>query len=216
MTPRNWMFEEKILVWRAGRGCSESMCRIYELHKDDMLAVAHLLVGDAGVAEDIVHDVFVSFAQRVGQLSLRGSLKSYLTVSVRNAAWDRRKKRSRREKDLGGMEDTAASDDEGPAEAAARLELQEKLSTAILTLPEEQREAIVLHHKGGLKFRQIGDLQGVSINTAQGRYRQGIAKLRSILNGEGDGPRGSRVEGRDKKGTDNAEASESPEVINGH
>jgi len=178
------MFEEKILVWRAGRGCSESMCRIYELYKDEMLTTAHLLVGDIEVAEDIVHDVFVKFAERVGRLDLHGSLRSYLAVSVRNAVIDRRKKRSRSEKDLGGMEETAPSDEEGPAETAAKREMQAKLEAAIMTLPQEQREAIVLHHKGGLKFRQIGDIQGVSLNTAQGRYRQGIAKLRHILNGE--------------------------------
>jgi len=35
-----------------------------------------------------------------------------------------------------------------------------------------------------MSFRQIAKLLGVSINTAHGRYRYGITKLRSILNGE--------------------------------
>jgi RNA polymerase sigma factor (sigma-70 family) len=178
------MFEERILVWRAGRGCSESMCRIYELHKDQMLTTAYLLLGDIGAAEDVVHDVFVSFAQRVGKLKLRGSLRNYLGVSVRNEVWDRKRRQKKREKDLGGMEETAASDAEGPDEAASKHEAIVCLEAAMLRLPEEQREVIVLHHKGGLKFRQIGELQGVSISTAQGRYRQGMAKLRSILDGE--------------------------------
>jgi RNA polymerase sigma factor (sigma-70 family) len=181
---RKRMFEDRILVWRASRGCSESMCRIYELHKDEMLAVAQMLLGDVGTAEDVVHDVFVSFAGRVGQLKLRSSLRSYLAVSVRNEVWDRRKRRSSREKSLDSMETTVESDDERPDETASQREMQARLEVAILALPEEQREAVVLHHKGGLKFREIGDVQGVSVNTAQGRYRQGIAKLRNILDGE--------------------------------
>jgi RNA polymerase sigma-70 factor, ECF subfamily len=181
---RKRMFEEKILVWRASRGCSESMCRIYELHKDEMLAVANMLLGDIAAAEDVVHDVFVSFAKRVGELRLRGSLKSYLVVSVRNEVWDRKRRKSSREKSLEAVEGSVATDEEGPDVAAGRRETEARLEAAILTLPEEQREAIVLHHKGGLKFREIGEMQGVSLNTAQGRYRQGIAKLRSILDGE--------------------------------
>jgi len=35
-----------------------------------------------------------------------------------------------------------------------------------------------------MKFRQIAQLQGVSVNTIKGRYRYGLTKLRSILNGE--------------------------------
>jgi RNA polymerase sigma factor (sigma-70 family) len=174
------MFEDQILVWRASRGCSESMCRIYERHKDEMLSVAHMLLGDVATAEDVVHDVFVGFAQRVGKLKLRSSLKSYLVVSIRNEVYDRLR-RNRREKGLGDIDETMASNDEGPDEAADRREAQGMLEVAMLMLPEEQREAIVLHHKGGLKFREIGDIQGVSLNTAQGRYRQGIARLRSIL-----------------------------------
>jgi RNA polymerase sigma-70 factor, ECF subfamily len=177
------MFEDRILVWRAGRGCSESMCRIYERYKDEMLTVAHILLGDLAAAEDVVHDVFVSFAKSVGKLHLKGSLKGYLVVSVRNEVCDRRRRLSSRQKSLDSTANIAA-DDEGPDAAAARKETQARLEAAMLTLPEEQRDAIMLHHKGGFKFREIGDIQGVSLNTAQGRYRQGIAKLRDILDGE--------------------------------
>jgi len=156
------------------------MCRIYERYKDEMLSVAHMLLGDVAAAEDVVHDVFVSFAQRVGKLRLRGSLRNYLVVSIRNEVCDRRRK-SGRERGVGDVDEAMASDGEGPDEAAGRREVQARLEVAMLMLPHEQREAILLHHKGGLKFREIGDVQGVSLNTAQGRYRQGIEKLRSML-----------------------------------
>ncbi len=59
-----------------------------------------------------------------------------------------------------------------------------QLSNAMAQLPYEQREAITLHLYGGMKFREIGVLQEVSIKTAQSRYRCGLEKLRSILNSE--------------------------------
>jgi RNA polymerase sigma-70 factor, ECF subfamily len=51
-------------------------------------------------------------------------------------------------------------------------------------IPYEQREVVNLYMQGDLTFRQIARMQNASINTVQGRYRYGIAKLRSLLNGE--------------------------------
>ena len=51
-------------------------------------------------------------------------------------------------------------------------------------IPYEQREVIILHLRTGMKFQQIAKLQDISINTVKGRYRYGLDKLRTILNGE--------------------------------
>jgi RNA polymerase sigma-70 factor (ECF subfamily) len=56
--------------------------------------------------------------------------------------------------------------------------------TAIGELPYEQREVVLLHHHGGLKFAQIAKSQEVSINTVLGRYRYGMEKLKSRMNSE--------------------------------
>jgi DNA-directed RNA polymerase specialized sigma24 family protein len=42
----------------------------------------------------------------------------------------------------------------------------------------------VLHLKADMKFKQIARMQGISISTVQGRYRYGLSKLRTILDGE--------------------------------
>jgi RNA polymerase sigma-70 factor (ECF subfamily) len=59
-----------------------------------------------------------------------------------------------------------------------------RLDAAMVELPDEQREIIVLHVQGKLPFREIARLREISINTAMSRYRYGLDKLRSILNGE--------------------------------
>jgi DNA-directed RNA polymerase specialized sigma24 family protein len=41
-----------------------------------------------------------------------------------------------------------------------------------------------MHLRGEMKLSEIADLQGVSVNTAKSRYRYGLEKLRSILNGQ--------------------------------
>jgi DNA-directed RNA polymerase specialized sigma24 family protein len=58
------------------------------------------------------------------------------------------------------------------------------LSEALVQIPFEQREVVVLRLHGSIKFREIAKVQCVSVKTIQSRYRYGLDKLRSILNSE--------------------------------
>jgi RNA polymerase sigma-70 factor (ECF subfamily) len=56
-----------------------------------------------------------------------------------------------------------------------------QLFQALKELPYEQRETFVLHIQGDMKFREIANLQNVSIKTVQSRYRYGVEKLQKLL-----------------------------------
>ena len=134
-------------------------------------------------AQDAVHDVFVAFAQSPKRLRLAGSLRSYLTTCVANLARDRLRASKRH---VAGPQDAEPQADERmmPLSRAIQDEELRRLADALAMLPYEQREVVVLHLKGDLTFREIAGIQGASINTVQSRYRYGIDKLRSLLNGE--------------------------------
>ena len=83
------MLEDKLLVFRCKRGSKDAMCRIYEKYKNYLLTLAKALLNEKTVAEDVVHDVFVSFAQSIKEFQLTGSLKGYLATCVGNLARDR-------------------------------------------------------------------------------------------------------------------------------
>jgi RNA polymerase sigma-70 factor (ECF subfamily) len=55
---------------------------------------------------------------------------------------------------------------------------------AMEQLPYEQREVVILRVQGEMKFSTIAALQQTSVKTVLSRYRYGISKLRSLLNGE--------------------------------
>jgi RNA polymerase sigma-70 factor, ECF subfamily len=62
---------------------------------------------------------------------------------------------------------------------------EQNLRRALGDLPEDQREVIVLHIWGELTFAEIGDLLGVSLNTAASRYRYALATARrNVRQGE--------------------------------
>jgi RNA polymerase sigma-70 factor (ECF subfamily) len=177
------MLEDKLLVMKCKRGSKDAMRRIYEKYKDYLLTLARALLGEKAAAEDVVHDVFVCFAQSVDKFQLTGSLKGYLATCVRNLAIDTIRLGKQQVKHLYPV-DTAGADSENPEEQVIEREEMTQLRQALSQLPYEQREAVVLHLKGGMKFKELAGLQGVSMSTIHGRYRYGLHKLRSLLNNE--------------------------------
>jgi len=159
------------------------MRRIYKKYGDSLLTAAAALVADLAAAEDILHDVFLSFAGGISDFELTGSLKGYLARCVANCARDALRARQRERALLSAIK-PAPSGPPRPEEMFAADEESRRLTNALNELPAEQREVIVLHLRGEMKLKEIGELQGVSVNTVKGRYRYGLEKLRSILNGQ--------------------------------
>jgi len=177
------MLEDKLLVLKCRRGSRDAMCRIYAKYKDYLLTLAKGLLSEQTAAEDVVHDVFVSFARSAGQFQLTGSLKGYLATCVSNRVRDKIRARTRQAEALDSVNQSISCSDNPEQRVIEREELT-RLRQAISQIPYEQREAVMLHLKGGLKFREIANLQGVSVSTIHGRYRYGLDKLRSLLNSE--------------------------------
>jgi len=178
------MLEDKLLIWKFNHGDIEALRDIYEKYKDDLVTLAAALLTDISPAEDVVHDVFVSFIRSSGKFRLTGSLRGYLATCVANGA--RNKNKAARKHGAIALDETepAARDSNRPEARAIFGEELRQLAEALEQLPYEQREAIALRLHGNLRFRQIAKLQNVSTKTAQSRYRYGLDKLRSTMNGE--------------------------------
>jgi len=176
------MFEDDVLKWRFKRGSDEALTLIYEKYLDSMLTLAMGLLNDASAAEDVVQDVFVSFAQSRNNLRARGSLSGYLATSVVNRVRDHQRRQRRRAGRA--AEGRVRAEPMGPEQAVILSEQAKLLTQAVAALPEEQREVVLLRLKADMKFRDIAKLQQTSVNTVLSRYRYGLEKLRSLLNGE--------------------------------
>ncbi len=177
------MIEDKLLIWRIKHGSSDALGRIYKKYKDFLLRLAFAMLNDRDTAEDIVHDCFVSIAQSTERLRLSGNFKSYLATCVVNRVRNANKTGRREiiDHDVAGTE---VSNLTRPEQWIINSEQLRLLNNAMAQLPYQQREVIILHAQGEMKFKAIAELQGVSINTVQSRYRYGLDKLRSILNSE--------------------------------
>jgi len=177
------MLEDKILAWQFRKGSRAALCRIYEKYYDYLLTVATALLNDVNTAEDVVHDSFVKLSESAHLLNPRRSLKWYLVACVSNRARDQIRGRRRKAVSLDGSLPLQSEAYE-PASAAIRNEQMKIISDALEQLPYEQREVVVLHTRGRMTFKAIAKLQQVSVRTIHSRYRYGLDKLKTLLNGQ--------------------------------
>jgi len=140
------------------------------------------ILHDHALAEDVLHDVFLAFVQDIGSFVLTGKLKIYLARCVANQAIDLLRSRKNHTIALDKVNPVNA-DTPLPHQTAEKQEELQKLDDALSQLPDEQRLVIMMHIHGQMGYRQIALCQGISINTIQGRYRYGMEKLKTLLNG---------------------------------
>jgi RNA polymerase sigma-70 factor (ECF subfamily) len=178
------MLEDITLIWKFRSGESQALARIYDKYRKPLLRIATGLLNQTSAAEDVVHEVFLQLARSPEALRATGNLQSFLATCVVNRV--RNLNKAAGAKHAGPIDETtkAASSALEPARWLIADERLTMLNDALATLPYEQREAVILHLQGGMRFREIARFQDVSINTVHSRYRYGLDKLRSLLNDE--------------------------------
>ena len=171
--------DEKKLIKEFNRGSKDALCQIYQRYKKDLYGFAISLLNDTHSAEDVVHDVFVRFAEKSGSYTLTGTLKNYLLASVANRTRDLYRLKSNKDVSLGNAVPVPQAE-RSPVQYAIETEEYIILQQTLSKIPYEQREVILMRLHHDMTFQEIAFAQGVSINTIQSRYRYGLEKLDMI------------------------------------
>ncbi len=107
-----------------------------------------------------------------------------------------------RERSIGGMEASAsrveqwlAAEQSSPSQRASRHEQLLRLAAALARLPDDQREAVELHHLRGHTVAEVGELMGRTRAAAMGLIYRGLERLREQLDDGGDGHDGGAPDG---------------------
>jgi RNA polymerase sigma-70 factor (ECF subfamily) len=159
--------------------------RAYRDHRGAMTVAAQRVLKDQAAAEDVVQDVFVALWRNPRAYDeRRGSLATYLTLMARSRAVDRWRSRGARDAAVersAGEARTMTGDGESAEEPVFRRDRARRLLSAIGTLPEDQREAVLLAFGRGLTAREISEAAEVPLGTVKSRVRLGLQKTRSAL-----------------------------------
>jgi RNA polymerase sigma-70 factor, ECF subfamily len=162
------------------RGDPGAFAQLYQKYRARLHQYALSLIRSQMEAEDVVHDVFVGLARQASGGRVPRELSAYLYVSVRNRCVDR----MRRKPEL-PLDDVNLDLIVAPPGDEERTGLRLLLNRALLALPAEQAEVVVLRTWHDLDYAAIAEIQGTSVNTALSRYQYGLSKLRKELDVHG-------------------------------
>ena len=147
---------------------------LYRLKASELLLYGRALGLSHAEAEDVLQETFLALTQRPQPPELPDH---YCLRSFRNRALNYRRSLWRR---LTRELESSRWFERSPVETSAERAAMRGLAA----LPQDQREVIVLKIWHERTFEEIGELLGISPNTAAGRYRYGLQKLRVLLKGE--------------------------------
>lgn len=181
------MLDDGRAVEQARRGDEAAWRLLYERHVDLVFRLAMREVGDRAGAMDIVQETFIRASRGLDGFRGESSFRTWIArIAIHESrTWLRRRSR-RREVSLEAAPPRASAGD-GPEAAAVRSDLAERAFALVRTLPERQREVILLRTTEGFSYREIAEILGTSEVSCRVSYHHGMAKLRERLAGTGRG-----------------------------
>jgi len=142
-------------------------------------------LGDEELAKDLFQETFLRVFQFSRTYRPTASFAAWLYTIARNVCrkqWGREPMRERmRESAWKALEEEVPTLNATPQEARADQELVEKIQQALDSLPESQREVVILHKYQGLSYPQIAQVLGCSISSVKQRAFRAYQGLRQHL-----------------------------------
>jgi RNA polymerase sigma-70 factor (ECF subfamily) len=174
------------LLGRFAAGERAALEELFRRYRLPAYRVAYRLLGHEADALDAVQEAFVKALTHLQSFQGRSTFKTWLMRVVSNAALDLGRQRGRRE--LVTLEGAPAEGNGGPPSAVVdpargleQADLRRLLQQALQSLPEAQRRTFVLHADGGLSYREVAEVLGISIGTVMSRLYYARQRLRAYL-----------------------------------
>jgi len=170
------------LVARTLAGERQAFGILVTRHQDRMLAYAKYMgFGDAQ-ASDLVQDAYVRAYRHLKRCGDRERFAGWLFRILTNLCRTAGSKRSRRPmQPLEDMRSTLESEAPSPHEVAEASWTREKVRAALESVPDDQREALVLMYLQGYSVSEIEELTGASASAVKMRLKRGRDALRAEL-----------------------------------
>src|SRR5258707_3197975 len=163
--------------------------RLIEQYQHRLLRYLVYLSGDRDLAEDLFQETWIRVLERGHQYDGKHEFSTWLYAVARNLTIDYLRKKSPVSLD-GLMEDEEHPELE-PAdtrpkawEVVQQHEQAERINAALVSIPAENRETVVLRFQEGLALEEIATVTGAKLGTVKSRLYRGLNLLLSRLDGE--------------------------------
>lgn len=168
------------LLARLRSGEHDAFDALFRQWYEPVVRVAHRILRDQGVAEEITQDVFLELWRRKDSLPDGSSVPAYLMQSARNRALNHLRHLKVQQKSQVHME--ALHEPSVAADTETRsTELMAAIHDAVAALPPRTREVFTLSRERNLRYVEIADLLGISVKAVEANMSRALRHLRERL-----------------------------------
>lgn len=182
------LLPDAVLVREYASGNEWALAQLIERHKSRIYSFIFSKVKDRDLSDDIFQETFIKVINTIRRdnYNEEGKFLPWVMRISHNLVIDHFRKQSkvtfqRDQEDFpvfGKIMDTGMN-------VETRMiaeQIEDDLHQLVQKLPKDQQEIIRLRMYDDLSFKEIADLQDISINTALGRMRYAIINLRKMMN----------------------------------
>lgn len=180
------------LMLRYRDGDATAFEALYRRHKDGLYRYLLRLCADLETAEDLFQEAWGKLIASRRRYRGTARFSTYLYRIAHNCFVDHYRRQRARPPSQNAVDVERATADADPVRDTDRMLAREKLDRLLRALPEEQRDAFLLHEEAGLTIAEIAEVTGVGAETAKSRLRYAYRKLR-----KGFGDLAAGIENRD-------------------
>ncbi|MBK8426572.1 MAG: sigma-70 family RNA polymerase sigma factor [Lewinellaceae bacterium] len=181
------ILSDQELIARYTSGDEQSFEVLLQRYKGKIYTSIYLFVKDRALAEDIFQEVFIKIIDtlRKGKYNHEGKFVQWAMRISYNMCVDYHRRNKRRSHISPTEEfdifDVLRVGDDAADTLIMRSETHNRIRRLVDSLPEEQREVVILRHYADMSFKEIASLTRVSINTALGRMRYALINIRKMM-----------------------------------
>ncbi len=171
------------LLLRVAAGDQRAFAQLYDMLSSRVFGLILRVLVNRAQSEEVLQEVFLEIWQSASRFAPnKGQGRTWVMTIAHRRAVDRvRASQSSAERDVrAGLRDIGVAHDSVAEEVELGIE-GERVVDALSSLPEPQREAIVLAYYGGYSQNEISALVGAPLGTVKTRMRDGLTRLRSAM-----------------------------------
>jgi RNA polymerase sigma-70 factor (ECF subfamily) len=179
--PMGHIPEDSALMLRYQDGDTAAFETLYRRHNDALYRYLLRLCRHRATAEDIFQDVWGKIIKARASYRPTAKFTTFMYRVAHNCFIDHVRRNKRHANNTELEPELHPDTSEQPDTLAERSLAKERLVVALQDLPEEQRDAFLLHEEAGLNIDQIASVTGSNRETAKSRLRYAVNKLRAAI-----------------------------------
>ncbi|MDW7694157.1 RNA polymerase sigma-70 factor [Flammeovirgaceae bacterium SG7u.111] len=170
-------YSEEVLKKLIAKGDEAAFEFLFKSHYTELCRHSLRYVQSEPIAEELVHDTFMSIWQSRKKLNVKGSFQNYLFVAVKNRSLNYLKSRYAKQTSSTDFDLTVHPSAEATADELTHKELEKIIAAGVDKLPEKCRIIFQLRQNTEMNYEQIGKELGISKKTVAAQMKIALDKL---------------------------------------